>query len=84
MNKPEEFDSDLAQFYNMSKDDLEPEESSPISSRLLDLHQRYEINQLVDQGGMKRIYEAMDLQCNRIVALAKPQKDLPKELTKTF
>lgn len=84
MNKPEEFDSDLAQFYNMSKDDLEPEESSPISSRLLDLHQRYEINQLVDQGGMKRIYEAMDLQCNRIVALAKPQKDLPKELYENF
>lgn len=84
MNNPEEFNPDLAQFYNISRDDLKPEESNPISSKLLDLHQRYEVNQLIDQGGMKRIYEAMDLQCNRIVALAKPQKKLPKELYENF
>lgn len=82
--QPELLNPELAQFFHLSKEDLTPEESRPIYSRLEKISNRYQINQLINQGGMKRIYEAMDLQCNRLVALAKPQKNMPKDLYESF
>lgn len=81
---PQQLNPELAQFFHLSKADLTPEESRPIFSRLENISNRYQINQLINQGGMKRIYEAMDLQCNRLVALAKPQKNMPKDLYESF
>jgi serine/threonine-protein kinase len=80
----EQLNPELAQFFHLNKEDLTPEESRPIYSRLEHISNRYQINQLINQGGMKRIYEAMDHQCNRLVALAKPQKNMPKDLYESF
>lgn len=66
---------------NPQEMDLDP---CPAYHFLRDLDDRYEQEQELAKGGMKKITKAFDLKNSRTVAIARPLEDLPKETYDAF
>ncbi len=73
---------ELIDFYYMSDELREQEESFPLYDQLNNLDFRYGIKELVNQGGGKLVYKAEDLHSGREVALARMFDEDAEELEK--
>lgn len=80
----ESFKENLDPFYDVALEDLSESESMPIYSRLKNLKDFYTIEELIGEGGMKRVYRVHDKRSNRPVAFARLKEEAPRELYEAF
>ncbi len=72
----------LRKIYKMSETFNPQEEDLPLHSEIVSLDFRYDIEDVVSQGGEKDIFRAKDVQTNRYIALAKLRKNCVKSRSK--
>ena len=80
--------SELLNLYQIADEELPTQEQNleinPLYQALQDTKVRYTSWELIGVGGMKEVFRVQDQQMERLVALARPKKEIPEERYDAF